>query len=305
MKKWFLRFILLLGWVSFFTAIYAVIFEKHSVPSGNVAHIKIHGPILTDTASPFMSDSTLTSSTALRDIFEEIDSDSTVRAILLEINSPGGTPVASSEIATLVDQAKVPVIAWIRETGASGAYWVAASCDRIIAHPLSITGSIGVIASHFGMEELLPVLKIKYRRKTAGELKDLGSIYREETDEEKEIFSHLLDTLHQAFKDQVSLHREGVAALSEAQKNKVFSGLFFTGMEAMELGLVDELGGMPEVLAYIEHLMGEKPELVIYKTGIFNLETFFSKMVYRFTESFYQLYRLHIQSTAHTPQIKL
>ena len=113
-----------------------------------------------------------------QDIIENLDKasqDSTVKGIILEINSPGGTVVASKEIADRVKSMNKPVVSWIREIGTSGAYWIASSSDKIVADPLSITGSIGVISSYLEFAGLLKNYNVTYESLTTGKFKEIGS----------------------------------------------------------------------------------------------------------------------------------
>ena len=114
---------------------------------GNVAMIPIEGVIVgTDSSGMFFDDSVSSQDTI--ELIEKADRNPNIRAIILQINSPGGSAVASEEIANAVKKVNKTTVAWIRESGASGAYWIASSSDYIVANRVSITGSIGVIASY-------------------------------------------------------------------------------------------------------------------------------------------------------------
>ena len=113
--------------------------------TANVAIIPIEGVITADSSSSFFDKSL--SSQDIVELIEKADKNPQIKAIILEINSPGGSAVASEEIADAVKKTNKTTVAWIREVGASGAYWVASSTDHIVASKASITGSIGVIAS--------------------------------------------------------------------------------------------------------------------------------------------------------------
>ncbi|MBI4983237.1 S49 family peptidase [Candidatus Woesearchaeota archaeon] len=139
---------------------------------GNVALIKIEGVITSD-GSSYLGSATV-SSPEIINFIQEADQDPKIKAILLEINSPGGSPVASDEIGTAVKRAKKPTIAVIREVGASGGYWIASAADHIIANRMSITGSIGVYSSYLEFSGLMEKYGIGYERLVAGEHKDTG-----------------------------------------------------------------------------------------------------------------------------------
>ena len=132
------------------------------VGSGNVALIPIEGVITTDGGSYF-NEQTISSKNIV-EFIEDADKNSQVEAIVLEINSPGGSAVASDEISIAVKKVKKPVVAMIREVGASGGYWVASSADYIVAHRMAITGSIGVISSYLEFSGLMENHGVGYER---------------------------------------------------------------------------------------------------------------------------------------------
>src|SRR3989338_2223036 len=140
--------------------------------SGNVALIPIDGIILGSDDSEFLFES-ITSSLDAVELIEKADKNPNIKAIILEINSPGGSAVASEEIAKAVQKTNKTTVAWIREVGASGAYWVASSSDYVIANRVSITGSIGVIASYLEFPGFLEKYNVTYRRLVSGKYKDI------------------------------------------------------------------------------------------------------------------------------------
>ena len=148
--------ILILGGVFFFGIIMLFAFgltDSDGIGVGNVAVIAIHGPISATDSSGFSSKGT--KSDDVVGLIEKAEKQASVKAIILDINSPGGTAVGSAEIADAMKRVEKPTVAVIRETGASGAYWIATSADHVIAHPASITGSICVIASSLEFDEFI------------------------------------------------------------------------------------------------------------------------------------------------------
>ncbi|HLC65357.1 MAG TPA: signal peptide peptidase SppA [Candidatus Nanoarchaeia archaeon] len=224
----------------------------------NVALIKIEGPILTGKESFFEP---VASSSEIMGFIEEASEDSGIDAIILEINSPGGSAVASDEIVSSISKVKKPKISFIREVGASGAYWVAASTDYIIANRLSITGSVGVISSYLEFAGLLRDYNVTYRRLVAGKYKDIGDPFRELTNPEEAILQQQLDEVHSIFLSDVAEKRR----LTQAQTAEISTGLFFIGAKAKELGLVDELGGKEEAVAYLENKFNASVNIIEYK----------------------------------------
>ena len=228
--------------------------------SGNVALIPIHGVILGTEDSESIFESATTSLDTV-ELIEKADKNPNIKAIIFEIDSPGGSAVASEEIANAVKKTNKTTVAWIREVGASGAYWVASSSNHIVANRASITGSIGVIGSYLEFPGLLEKYNVTYRRLVAGKYKDIGSPYKEMTEEEKAIFQQTLDSIRDYFVTEVAKNRN----LNKKDVDKIANGLFYLGTQAKELGLVDELGGKDEVINYIEKKEGIKADVVEYK----------------------------------------
>jgi protease-4 len=204
---------------------------------GNVAHIKINGAIMAEKGGFF--DSGVASSSEIVSFIEKADTDSSIKAILLEINSPGGAPVASAEIAEAVKKSSKPVVALIRDSGTSGAYWVASSAYKIVAHPLSVTGSIGVYGSYLQYSGLLDRFNITYERMVGGKYKDIGSQFKPLTDDERESLQNTIDLMHEYFIQSVAENRN----MSLEDMRKLADGNFYLGIEAKKLGLIDFLGG--------------------------------------------------------------
>jgi len=227
--------------------------------TGNVALIPIHGAISTGDGDIF--DRSGTKSQTVVDWIDEAEEDEDIKAILLEINSPGGSPVATDEIASAVKKAKKPTVALIRETGASGAFWVATAADTVIANRMSVTGSIGVKSSYLEIAGLLDDYNVTYRRLVAGKYKDMRSRYRELTSEEQTMMQDVLDQLHTEFITAVSENRE----LEFADVKALSTGQIFLGRQAKEHGFVDLLGGRPESVEFLESMLNITVELKKYK----------------------------------------
>ena len=212
----------------------------------NVALIPLSGPITAQGGQTFGESSI--SSQEIVEFITEAEQNPSVKVILLEINSPGGSAVASDEIATAVKEAKKPVVSLIREVGASGGYWIASASDHIIANRMSITGSIGVISSYLEFSGLMDKYGVGYERLVAGQHKDLGTPLKKLDDEEKAILQKKLDTIHTFFIQGVAENRK----LSEEKVRSLATGEFYLGVEALELGLIDELGDKNTAENYIK-----------------------------------------------------
>lgn len=227
--------------------------------SGNVALIPIEG-VITGSENDFLFD-TSSVSTEIIELIEKADENPNIKAIIFEINSPGGSAVASEEIANAVKKVNKTTVAWIREVGASGAYWIASATDHVVANRVSITGSIGVIASYLEFPGFLERYNVTYRRLVAGKYKDIGSPFKEMTLEEQEIFQKNLDAIRDYFVSEVAKNRN----LDKKEVDKIANGLFYLGIQAKELKLVDELGGKDEAIAYVEKKENIKAEIAEYK----------------------------------------
>lgn len=237
-SKWgYVIFVLILFWLVSF-AISSLLSQE--APLGDkIVIIPIFGPIGTTstTIMPFETESATPSS--IIKYIEDADKDSSIKGIILEINSPGGTVVASKEIANAVKNTHKPTVAWIREIGTSGAYWIASATDYIVADPLSITGSIGVMGSYMEFSELMRRYGITYQELKSGELKDMGNPFKKITEKEKKILQSKVDLIHVAFINEVARNRK----LKKESVKKISDGSFYLGSEAYALGLVDFLGG--------------------------------------------------------------
>lgn len=224
--------------------IFSTFFTTKNV--GNVALIKLNGVITGNGGSSYITGSTI-SSQEIVSFIEDAENDPWIEAIVIEINSPGGSAVASDEIAAALKKTTKPTVAVIREVGASGGYWVASATDHVIANRMSITGSIGVISSYLEFSGLMEKYGVSYERLVAGDKKDLGSPFRELTLEEKEVLQNKLDIIHDYFIQAVADNR----GLSVSETEQLATGEFFLGIEAQQLSLVDELGDMATAESYL------------------------------------------------------
>lgn len=178
------------------------------------------------------------------------------RPVILDIESPGGSPVQSDLIASLIrrraEKHKARVLAVIREVGASGGYWLACAADEIHANPMSIVGSIGVRGGGFGVADLLARLGVEHRLYTAGANKARFDPFSPERPEDVAFAREMLDTLHDRFKDWVRSRRGDRLKGDEAV---VFDGSFMLGEQALALGLID---GLSDLDALVRQLGGER-----------------------------------------------
>ena len=181
---------------------------------------------------------------AMRDAFDNEDA----LGLILRINSPGGSPVQSGYVFDEIIRLKstrpdFPVYAVIMDIGASGAYYIAAAADEIYADKASLVGSIGVVGSGFGFVEAMDKLGVERRLYTSGEHKAFLDPFSPQREEEKVFWEGVLDTTHKQFIAQVKLGRGDRLA----NNPDLFSGLVWTGEQAMEHGLVDGLASSSQV----------------------------------------------------------
>jgi len=185
------------------------------------------------------------------------DDDQRIKAIVLRINSPGGGVTASdvlySDLVRFKRKHDVPVVAALGDLAASGGYYVACAADRIVAHPTTVTGSIGVILMNLNLEGLLAKVGVRNETFKAGVHKDLLSPFRGATPEERRIVQTILDSLHARF---VSVVRENRPRLDEARVAELTDGRIFDASQALDAGLVDEIGDLPAAIAAAEEAAG-------------------------------------------------
>ncbi|MDN6179605.1 MAG: signal peptide peptidase SppA [Halomonas subglaciescola] len=169
------------------------------------------------------------------------------KAVVLHINSPGGSPVQSqrvyAEIMRLREAGDKPIIAVIEDIGASGAYYIAAAADEIVASPASLVGSIGVIYSGFGFEQAIDKLGVERRVLTAGENKAFLDPFQPLNDDTEAFWQTVLNTTHAQFIADVKAGRGDRLGDDE----RLFTGLVWSGEQAIEMGLIDRLGNMEEL----------------------------------------------------------
>ena len=245
-------------------------FSPQEFVGGNVAVIPIKGVIASEIGrSQF--DSAETSALETVEAIRDADEDPMIEAIIFEINSPGGAAVASDEIVKQIEQTNKTTVAVIKDIGASGAYWIASATDKIYANEISLTGSIGVIGSYLEIAQLLEEHNVTYRRVVSGKYKDMGSPFKEMTGEEAMIFQRTVDKMRDYFIKSVAENR----GLSVAEVNALATGALYLGSEAVDKGLVDEIGGFYDAVEYIEYTHNITADLVEFWT----VPSFFERIV--------------------------
>lgn len=226
---------------------------KSTVGDGtcNVAVLPIEGTIL-----PYMgiSDEPLIVTPSMINSFiDSVEKEDGIEAVLVEINSPGGTPVAAQRIAERLHSSTLPVVGLIGDMGASGGYMIAAATNYLIASPMSDVGSIGVTMSYVENSKQNEDSGLTYVQLTTGKFKDSGTPERAITDEEREMFQKDLDLVHNEFVNMVATYRNKPVE----DIKKLADGSSMVGVRALENGLVDKLGGRAEAKEALAKILGK------------------------------------------------
>ena len=203
----------------------------------------------------------------VREIIKKAEKDEKIQALLLRINSPGGTVTSSDiifhELEEFKKRRKIKIYALMMDVAASGGYYIALAADRIIAHPTSITGSIGVITIKVNLAGLMDKVGVDWEVVKSGEKKDFLSPFRALTPEERRLFQETIDSFHNRFLEHIARHRPGLENLQEVRA--LADGRVFTSDQALRLKLIDHIGYMDETEALIKKDLGvEAVQLVAY-----------------------------------------
>lgn len=225
---------------------------SHKVPLGEkVALVRIAGVII--------------DSTDVIDELREYGKDRSIKAIILRIDSPGGAVAPSQEIYEEIIKLKEKkkIVVSMGTVAASGGYYIAAPADKIVANPGTLTGSIGVIMEVPNVADLMKKIGVETQVIKSGEHKDIASIFKSLTPEERQILQSVLDDVHTQFITAVSDSR----GMAFEEIKKLADGRVFTGKMAKEIGLVDELGNLQDAIMLAGKLTGIKgePEVVTRK----------------------------------------
>ncbi len=179
---------------------------------------------------------------AIETFLSTAENDTSIAAVLIEVNSPGGTPVAAERIAQRLRSSTKPVVGMIGDIGASGGYMIAAASDYLIASPMSMVGSIGVTMSYLEYSQQNEDDGIEYVELNTGKFKNSGSPDKPLTEEERELFQRDLDEVHTEFVNLVATYRN----LPVEKVQDVADGSTLNGIRARDAGLIDEVGGRAE-----------------------------------------------------------
>ncbi len=202
----------------------------------------------------------------IRESLRKAREDKRIAALVVRINSPGGTVTASDilrhELIEYKRKTGVRVVACMMDIAASGGYYVATAADEIVAHPTTITGSIGVIALKFNVQGLFEKIGVEAAAIKSGDKKDILSPFRPATPEEMKIVQTIIDQLQGRFVDVIA---EGRRSLTRPEILKLADGRIYTAQQALELKLIDRVGYLDDSLEGIRQSLGlESASVVVY-----------------------------------------
>jgi protease IV len=199
----------------------------------------------------------------LADALDQADSDPSVAAVVLEVNSPGGGVTASDEMHQSVldfeENTGKPVVVSMGDVAASGGYYISTAADRIVANPTTLTGSLGVIFEITNFAEAADKYGIKQVVIKSGKYKDIGSAFREMTPEERDIFQSIVNESYAQFVDVISEGRN----IPKDRVREIADGRVYSGLQAKNLGLIDSFGGLDEASAIAGNLANTSDTTVV------------------------------------------
>jgi protease-4 len=235
-----------------------------------VAVVRLDGAITSDPEDYFTTLGITPSRVA--DLLEQA-ANPAIKAIVVRVNSPGGSVVASDEIYHMLHKFDKPVVIWMGDMAASGGYYIACGGDYVFAHPDTLTGSIGVISQFLNVEELMDKIGVDAMVITSGPHKDLGSMFREMSEEERALWEEIIDETYDGFVELVAQARD----LPLDDVRELADGSIYTGRQALALGLVDQVGTPDDAIDKAAELGGieGEPRVVELKPTPTFLETLY------------------------------
>lgn len=234
--------------------------------SGKIAIVQVEGMLVNARSGGFLQPTENTVSLFAQQM-DKAARDDGVKAVVLRVNSPGGTVTASDLMYEIVtdfrEHSKKPVVASTQEVAASGGYYVSCGADRIVAHPTSVVGSIGVIFSTFEFTQLMDKIGVRNEAIKSGPLKDMGSPFKTMGKDEREVMQGMVDDYYARFVGIVKTRRN----VTDPDTLKlVTDGRVFTGTRAVELGLADRTGNLDDALDLARELANAPgAKAILYK----------------------------------------
>ncbi|MEW5802309.1 MAG: signal peptide peptidase SppA [bacterium] len=206
----------------------------------------------------------------IREELELAKKDKKIKALILKIDSPGGTVTASDiiyhELKTFKEETGIPIFISMMDVAASGGYYIAMAGDKIIAHPTTITGSIGVLTMKFDVQGLMDKIGVEEVTVKSGDMKDFNSIFHTLRPEDQALLQHVIDSLYERFIGIMVESRPGLAALSRENIRQIADGRIYTAQEALDLKLIDGIGYLEDAISLAKKEAGLiRAKVVIYQ----------------------------------------
>lgn len=231
----------------------AALFDSDVVPGPKVGIVRIEG-IIVSGRPPSPRSEGVTYSEQFIEIIRQAAENDDIKAIVLRINSPGGSVVGSNEIYQALLELDKPIVVSMGELAASGGYYVSCAADEILVNPGTLTGSIGVITQIPNIQELMKKIGVDVNIIKSGEFKDEGSPFRPMTAAERKIWQEIIDEAYGLFIQIVAEGRD----LPLETVRELADGRIYTGLQAIELGLVDGVGDLTDAINRAGELGGIK-----------------------------------------------
>ena len=207
---------------------------------------------------------------------EQARDDDDVKAVILEINSPGGGITASDiiykEVLEFKEKTNKKVIVSMQDVAASGAYYISAAADKIMSHPTTITGSIGVIMPLINIATLVEKYGIEDNSIKSGDMKSIGSPLKKMSDAERKVLYDIVDEMYTRFVNIIAVGRN----MEIENVRRLADGRIYTGKQAMDNGLVDQLGYIDDAITLAKDITGLKEAKIIKYKRMFNLSEIFA-----------------------------
>ncbi len=257
-------------------------FRLSGTEEGKVVVIPVEGMISTEGEDQMLRSKPST----VQEVVSQLDlarSDDEVGAVLIKINSTGGSVTASdilySEIDRFREETGNTVVVALMDYAASGGYYIALPADHILAHPTTVTGSVGVIYLRPTVYGLMDKLGVNVHADTSGDYKDMGSFFRPSTEDEDLLFASMVGSLGERFMEKVRKHRN----LTEDADAQIRSARIYLAEEALAAGMVDSVGYLPDALREAKMLAGlhENSKVVVYRRTRFANDNIYNPVTMR------------------------
>lgn len=227
--------------------------QAAGVSGPRIAVVTAEGPIITDSMPAGLFGAAAISSEKMVPLIRKLGEDTDVRAIVLRIDSPGGSALASDLIWRALEATGKPVVASMGDTAASGGYYIAMGADRIFAEPGTLTGSIGVVGGKVSFAGLMKKVGVTTSVISRGKNSGVLSLTEAFSDSERDVMQRMLDTIYRQFTEKAAAGRK----MNYEQLEALARGRVYTGRRAQELGLIDELGTLADAVAFARQLAGD------------------------------------------------